>query len=227
MSNADDSGIVASLAGQLGAILGTRLTPDGVCQATGGVLALVEAEIAALLELPVSLDKRPACVEGCHACCHCMVGVSPPEVIMLANKIALLPAETVTALRQRTSVVATNMAAMSVDQRIDSRAACPFLHERRCLVYALRPLACMGHISTNRALCDSWLETGKSVTVPTVSDARRVVDLSRMALTEALRPFNVHMEMLDFRIAIDLALSNASFAEQWCDGGNPFAAAAV
>ncbi|MBC7905344.1 MAG: YkgJ family cysteine cluster protein [Rhodospirillaceae bacterium] len=222
-----DSELIVSLAGQLGGILGKRLTPDGLCQATGSLLALAEGEITALLELPVNAEARPACAIDCHACCHCLVGATAPEVIILASRIALLPAETVTAIRQRTAVVAMSMAAMSLDQRMSSRTACPFLHERRCQVYALRPLACRGHTSINRAICDSWLETGEVVTVPTISETRRVVDLSHTALTKALRPFNVRMELLDFRIAIHLALSDGTLAEQWCNGGDPFAAAVV
>lgn len=84
-------------------------------------------------------DIKPACHSGCHACClKPTVPVTAPELI----GISWFASE----------VLAGELRA-KVKQRLiehESRLECPFLIDRKCSIYPMRPLACRQFLVTQR-----------------------------------------------------------------------------
>lgn len=83
--------------------------------------------------------QKPACGPGCGHCCTQPIPVTPLEVLgmRLFVQQALLPAER--------EPLAAACAAFHGEKTMFG-ATCPFLHNSRCAVYPLRPMACRRYI---------------------------------------------------------------------------------
>jgi Fe-S-cluster containining protein len=85
-----------------------------------------------------------ACREGCAWCCHLKVLVHSAEAARIASHVI----ETWTA-GQRAALHA---------RLPDARGPCPFLDDDRCSIYALRPIRCRAHVSTDLSACKQGLD---------------------------------------------------------------------
>jgi hypothetical protein len=104
-----------------------------------------------------------ACAEGCAACCHKMVGATSLEVIGAAAAASGLGLKAVL-LEARDRIRGLGPVALA-----SGRFPCPFLApDRRCRIYAARPLACRALFSASRTACDRALAepSGAGRTVP-------------------------------------------------------------
>jgi len=99
-----------------------------------------------------------ACKGECAACCGLRVVVTAPEAFLLArfvtaNREALL-SRGVDAMRWIDDADAATRG-LSQSGRMALDRACALLHEGLCIAYRLRPLACRGHASYDRAACEA------------------------------------------------------------------------
>ncbi|MDL2337399.1 MAG: YkgJ family cysteine cluster protein [Pseudomonadota bacterium] len=80
-----------------------------------------------------------ACRTGCSHCCSARVEAFAPEIFRIAEELKTWPAQAreAVAVRMRDHVAADAGTASWSD-----RPECPFLVDRRCSVYAVRPSAC-------------------------------------------------------------------------------------
>jgi hypothetical protein len=87
-----------------------------------------------------------ACRAGCAACCHQRVSVLPAEADAIAAHLRRSDPARIDRLTER-----------------PRNAACPFLDDGRCSIYAVRPLRCRGLHSRDAAACRKWPE-GRAAT---------------------------------------------------------------
>jgi Fe-S-cluster containining protein len=86
-----------------------------------------------------------ACREGCAWCCHLKVLVHPAEAMRIAAHV-------------RTTWSGAERAALHA-RLPDARGPCPFLNgDARCAIYALRPIRCRTHVSTDAGACERGLD---------------------------------------------------------------------
>jgi len=86
-----------------------------------------------------------ACREGCAWCCRLKVLVHPAEARrIVAHLNATWSARERAALRARLP---------------DARGPCPFLRDdARCAIYALRPIRCRTHVTTDADACERGMD---------------------------------------------------------------------
>jgi len=77
------------------------------------------------------LSERITCREGCSGCCT-SITIFPVEAAALRAALQALPEEEQAAIRRHVA-----------DQAAGER--CPLLKDRRCLLYAARPIICRTH----------------------------------------------------------------------------------
>jgi Fe-S-cluster containining protein len=124
--------------------------PDGTV-----ALRLVDAA-QALLDTRGQATARAserACESGCDFCCHMPVSLSMPEALRIHAHVAQTWSEADRAQLIGALAEASKAARDDEDALFLSRRPCVFLHEGRCTIYAVRPLACRGHASFSRSAC--------------------------------------------------------------------------
>lgn len=104
------------------------------------------------------------CRAGCSHCCHMLVTVTPPELLLVLD--AFNDVTDPQALRARVLATARQVAAITDPaERLGSGIICPLLgNDGRCLVYAARPIACRTYFSRSEAECV------RSITSPNSAD---------------------------------------------------------
>ena len=98
--------------------------------------ALVDYDVAQSIAIR---GEQPACGPGCHHCCTQPIPLTPLEVLAVR-----LFVEQELPLMERDALKAA-FAPFCGDRAILG-ATCPFLREKRCAVYPVRPIACRRYI---------------------------------------------------------------------------------
>ena len=106
------------------------------------------------------------------------------------------------------------------------RQPCPYIENRLCLIYPVRPLACRGHASYNKRACiDAAAGRGGQ---PPISTPHLVVrSLVQNALLSALRDVGLAWRLYELNKAVNLALSDSNLEKRWIAGEDPLVAAAI
>jgi Fe-S-cluster containining protein len=106
------------------------------------------------------LPQPLACQEGCDACCHNLVELTPPEALLLGHHIHrhFSDGEKDLVLTQ----VAKNLALAARKSKVAlatlrQELPCPLLRGRRCSVHPIRPLVCRAMHALNRERCEADL----------------------------------------------------------------------
>ncbi len=133
----------------------------------------VERNLVLVLDAHAAEGIVPTCRAGCDACCHQLVMTTVAEAGAAAGYLKRLPAAAGEPLRARLAdwkVATADLRARLQDAGSDleaqveelaaeywkRRVPCPFLVDRRCAVYEVRPLACRHHFSvSDPLLCDT------------------------------------------------------------------------
>lgn len=158
-------------------------------------------------------DRIMACGAGCPHCCVLNVAVLLPEAIIIADWLqnALLPAE-LAVLKKTLALHRCWGRWMDDEERIAKKVTCPFLdHAGSCLIHPVRPLACRGVSSLDRASCREAL-------APVLTDEPPLVVtdlLRRAAYDESFRTFAELLKVywLDAR-SIELGSGVLAFLEE-------------
>ncbi len=96
------------------------------------------------------------CGEGCSACCYDIAWALQPEAREIAERVQSMPTRRRAKVLEslKTWFAGMRAAGLDVDNHMPNvsayaraHVACPLLdlETRRCMVYAVRPLACRGH----------------------------------------------------------------------------------
>jgi Fe-S-cluster containining protein len=177
----------------------------------------------------VKEEYRPSldCKEGCaYCCCKPGVLVSVPEFVRILDHVrSAFSATDVSALTQRARVYAAQMQGRSFNEFVNDSVPCPFLDDRRCSVYAIRPLVCRGYNSTSVDACRD-AHTNADYLVPIFSVIKDVTDGATVGASQCLQYAGINDALLDLGTAIGIALQAADeFIADMLTGGRALAQA--
>jgi Fe-S-cluster containining protein len=225
----DNFAIIALNAARLGlAILREPKTPELVDKLVDSVHELARQVNG---KLQAEGDKLhlyvTACSDHCAWCCHQEVGASVPEVVRVARHLreTRTPDE-ITALKAKLHEVADRTNAMTVDDWITARVACPLLDAQAgsCTIYEARPSACRGYNSLDVAQCRRKYDTG-SADVRANDVQRRSMLAGGIGLITACRLAGLEWHVVGLTAGLALALSIEDVEGRWLRGERQFEAA--
>jgi len=180
-------------------------------------------------------NGKVACHSGCDHCCHQSVGVTPSEALVIRDYLqSTLSESQLTDLRQRLAQAVQSTRGLSTKQRYSPDHPCPFLEQRRCGIYPVRPLSCRGMNSLDADDCASSLRDpakraefvdagvgGKAFMEP-IRAFHAVSGGLQLAFSEL---FNLEMRPLDLVRAVNALLSEPKLAQRWLSGEDSLEAA--
>lgn len=171
----------------------------------------------------------PACAAGCASCCQLRVLATAPEVFLMTRFLrSIVPplAERGIDLIGPLRAVQATTQGLGEFARAQRRQPCAFVVQGRCIVYAVRTLACRGHVSFDRQACEQSFK-GLMVVVPQ-DEARRITrGLVQNALQSALRDAGLACQLYELHHALVLAWDGEDTEAAWAHGADPLAAAAA
>jgi Fe-S-cluster containining protein len=207
-------------------ILTRHLEERGIPDRASGAAALIHA----LNE--VSARKSPgtarlACVKGCAHCCHSWVGVTIPEVLLLAGAIrraAQRDPGLIAAIQERCRATT----GLSPAERYGAKRPCPLLVDNTCSFYRERPSVCRQATSFDVAGCIDEFEGrgfGGDIKVSAVylAHARN----SRLPLLAALRLAGLDERGYELSAALTRVLAQEDAEARWLAGEDVMAGIAV
>jgi len=186
---------------------------------------IVDAAKAAIGVFEISLEKNPPgkpldCKMGCAYCCSRLVGVSSPEVFLVAEHIL----ESADPFLAREAVLerAATTVGVDTDGRVKRRTLCALLKEGACAIYADRPLACRANASHSVAACLRAFE-GKGSNIPAPLVHLFLGDRCRMAIYAALRSLGYPAVSYELSEAVSVILLEDDARARWYAGEDIFA----
>ncbi len=206
-------------------IRASRGRPDFVKQLTAQAFDSFDGNVGIQTEGMPAL----ACHEGCAACCNLRVAATAPEILLVVQYIvATKPAYAKIGvdLQRRVAQEAAITGGLDDEQRLALRRPCPFIEDGLCLIYRVRPFACRGHASFDKAACAEavvGLDSEALVSMPHFL-VRCVV---QNALLASLRDAGLAWGLYELNEALGLALPDPGAEALWLAGGDPFLGASI
>lgn len=113
----------------------------------------VDSVVASAVGRGAHLD----CQAGCSHCCHARVEALAPEIFLIADALAARPAaeraDTIARLVAHETLHANGVDPATAVTAWARRPGCPFLVDRLCSIYEIRPAACRKAHSTDVSAC--------------------------------------------------------------------------
>ena len=101
------------------------------------------------------------CKSGCDYCCHLRVKCYGYEAEIIADYIDVLPEKTSKLLKSNIKEGLKKLPS-NLSDLISINFKCPFLIDKKCSIYEVRPLGCRFYHSTNVQVCiDSYIDPSK------------------------------------------------------------------
>jgi Fe-S-cluster containining protein len=167
------------------------------------------------------LPQPLACQEGCDACCHNLVELTPPEALHIGHFLSqhCSGAERDLVLTR----VAKNLALAAGKSKVAlatlrQELPCPLLRGRRCSVYPIRPLVCRAMHALNRERCEADLHSG-SLAGSRYYEHRHAIALSVSAgILEGCRAVGCQAGTLSLDRALHDFFTRENCPERWIAG---------
>ncbi len=124
-----------------------------LAEAMAGLARLQATADLAFKQVTEQFPGEVACSDGCDDCCYAVFDLTPVEAAALALAFRTLPRQVRREARRRADKAAATFdqltseaLALPLEERIDAfsraRVRCPLLKDKKCLLYAQRPLTC-------------------------------------------------------------------------------------
>jgi hypothetical protein len=177
--------------------------------------------------IAVETEKLPqlACRKKCPSCCTLRVTATAPEIFLLARYVRLIDAApSGAAVNLPRRIAQTSHATKGLDekQRMAMRRPCPFVVQGVCVIHPVRPLACRGLASFDRAAC-ARAAAGRNVDVPVSLPHLNLRGLVQNALQSALRSAGLAWGLYEMNHALVLALNGQDRQAAWAAGDDSLA----
>ncbi|HTY69198.1 MAG TPA: YkgJ family cysteine cluster protein [Alphaproteobacteria bacterium] len=178
----------------------------------------------------VEARRQPgfACAAGCAWCCHQQVAVAPAEAAAIAHHVRQnFPPAALAALKARLAELDRRTRGLDVAKRAQLKAACAFLEDGRCTIYAVRPLRCRGVYSRDADHCRWAMENPDQIfgsperhakAGPYPVEPARIMDNALSGLARALRDQGLAWEALELTAAVRTALEIPDATERYLAG---------
>ncbi len=98
-------------------------------------------------------ENIPHCKMGCSYCCYLQVHLSRLELKLILDHVQSLPQMEKKRIKR---VAATNRSKIEKNpelNRVELKLPCPFLKDKKCTIYDIRPLSCRGYNSVKVSDC--------------------------------------------------------------------------
>ncbi len=201
--------------------LGPGKSMERVERMVRGVHKSLDKTIASTI---VSMPKGTAidCRPGCSYCCSTLrVAVSPPEALVIADRLAGSTEERDRRCAERISQTAPQVGGVDLLAWSRSKTPCPLLEAGLCSLYSIRPINCRGCASASVDKCVARAEDPSQLVpqiVPHLLGGRSML----AGLDEGLKSVGLHGAPAEMISAVDLALTDKTAAPRWLKGEDVF-----
>lgn len=209
-----------------------RTSPEETLKAVAGLEALVDDTISRV-EAKADASRKAgmmipliACKPGCDYCCQSRVVASVPEVLRIVAFLRRkLNEEERFAFIARAKVHLAQFEALTALERSTRMTPCPFLNnERRCSIYAVRPLACRRHHSLDVEACKKAVSDPAATGVPQILEEALLTQPVVEGIHLAVRSAGLHSRYVELIAGVMLALETDA-ESRWRAGEDAFASA--
>lgn len=137
-----------------GSYLEQELSPVQMFEAIRAMYSAIDQLLEAFLQRADAEGQKVSCKKGCSWCCHQEVFAVTHEFLYLNEYVQkhFSSEEQEKALERAREKVKISRN-KSLEEQLEIRAACLFLEEGSCTVYAARPMACRIYLSASEASC--------------------------------------------------------------------------
>jgi Fe-S-cluster containining protein len=164
-----------------------------------------------------------ACKAGCNWCCHQHVAVLGAEALAIHNHIAG------TDLERRLQASLPALVGSEAETRRAAKIPCPFLEPTGCAIYEVRPNRCRSVYSRDAGYCqrrydgirDEAVDPARPIPVEPVE----IGDATLSGLGQALHGHGLRADTLEMIHALAILQANPYAADDYAQGGDPFAEA--
>jgi Fe-S-cluster containining protein len=177
-----------------------------------------------------SLRRNPsnysiACVKGCAFCCHVSVTASAPEIFLVANTLRAQHKGDIETIIARVRAADQRTRGLTSMERAKQKIPCALLQDNMCSVYASRPGACRGFVSTSAKACEGGFN-GENVQINTPAVWTSLRGAHKQALWAALAASKLPVALYEFHHALRTALEMPDAELRWLKGEDIFAGVA-
>lgn len=177
--------------------------------------SFAQQKVDAIVDETARKGVRFACTKGCSHCCSLEVRSFPQETFRIARELA--------ARADREAVVARLAAHAECNPPgVDrlQREPCPFLVDRACSIYDVRPLACRKCVSLDVERCRQMSET-----VPGDEEMYYKTEAVTLGMMAAYARNKRPSEPGELVSSVLRAMNDPTAEQRWWRGENVFAAA--
>lgn len=167
------------------------------------------------------LPQPLACQEGCDACCHNLVELTPPEALLLGHHIHRHFSDgekdlVLTQVAKNLSMAAgkSKVALATLRQELP----CPLLRDRKCSVYPIRPLVCRAMHALNRERCEADLHSGSLAGSQYYEHRHATARSVSYGILEGCRAVGCQAGTLSLDRALHDFFTQENCAERWITG---------
>lgn len=140
-------------------------TSAEVCSLAEQVISFAEACISRAHELLLDKAHQLACSAGCaHCCSHLRVSLTAPEIFLIHRYLHSndMPMD-LPSLKESLRMFCDERDAQlppgfNYHKDTGDPLTCPFLQEKRCTIYPVRPISCRGYNSCDAGQCQQYIE---------------------------------------------------------------------
>jgi Fe-S-cluster containining protein len=167
-------------------------------------------------------DTTVECRPGCSYCCSTLrVAVSPPEALVIADRLAGSTDECDRRRVERITVDAPQAGEVDLLGWSRRKIPCPLLEGDLCSLYSIRPVNCRGCASADVEKCAARAQDPTQLApqiVPHLFGGRSML----AGLDEGLRSVGLHGAPVEMISAVGLALADQAAAPRWLKGEDVF-----
>jgi|SRR5579871_1452210 len=173
--------------------------------------------------LKTNPSRQPiACAKGCAFCCHVSVTATAPEVFLAANALREKYKGNLETILYRVQAADQKTRTLTSQERALRRIPCALLEDNACSIYAARPGACRGFVSTSAKACERGFNGEHNVQIDTPGVWIALRSAEKQALIAALTASDLLTRCYEFHHALRIALEKPDAELRWLKGEDIF-----
>jgi len=169
-----------------------------------------------LVQTAIDQGVTIACQAGCSYCCHARVEAIPPEIFRISKELTSRSTQELNRLVQRLQIHVVTPRRLNTWSQSPE---CPFLENKLCAIYDVRPSACRKAHSLDVRRCQ--------INAPEIpQDLGLAVNIEALVkgTSDAYRRLGLDATGYELGSAVLMALEDRSMESRWFDGEAVFAA---
>jgi len=178
--------------------------------------------------IATSIDQasvKPACEAGCAYCCHYKVEVRAHEVFLIKEFMeSSLPAETRLNILKEAEVNEKVIRSLTAEQHLTTNIKCPFLIDKQCGIYPVRPFRCRNYHATDANICAASFDapTDMSIATNIIESVALFGDAHTQGYEAAVHQKGFDPRVYDFTSALLEAFREATALKRYKKGKKSF-----